>query len=105
MDVFSALADPTRRAVLDILSRRSLTAGEIGQYFSNLTQPGMSKHLRVLRSAKLVKVAVNAQKRVYSLNREGFTELEQWISKYQSFWGANLANLGEYLDKKEGGKK
>ncbi|QRF75386.1 Helix-turn-helix domain protein [Thermoplasmatales archaeon] len=98
MDVFTALSDPTRRAVMDILSQKPLTAGEIGSHFSNLTQPGMSKHLGVLKKARLVKVTVKAQQRVYSLNREGFMELEEWISKYRVFWKANLDSLGEFLD-------
>ena len=105
MDVFSVIADPTRRAVLDILSKRPFTAGEIGSYFSNITQPGMSKHLRVLRKAGLVKVSRKAQKRVYSLNQEGFKELEKWISKYQVFWNANLENLSKTMDNENKGEE
>ncbi len=101
MDVFYAVADPTRRSILDILSRSPLTAGEIGMHFSNITQPGMSKHLRVLRKVNLVSVSVNAQKRIYSLNRDGFTEIELWISKYQKFWNNNLDSLGNFLDSKK----
>lgn len=106
MDVFSAVADPTRRAVLDILSRRPLTAGEIGAYFNGITQPGMSKHLSVLRKVKLVSVSVRAQQRVYSLNHEGFIEIEQWVTKYRKFWSDNLDSLGNFLDngEKEGGE-
>lgn len=97
MNVFSALSDPTRRAILDLLTKRPLTVGEIGSHFSLLSQPGISKHLGILRKTRLVKSNIKAQKRVYSLNREGFEELQEWISKYDKFWSERLDSLGEYL--------
>lgn len=105
MNVFSAVSDVTRRRMLDILTRGPLSAGEIGSHFSNLTQPGISKHLRVLRQAKLVNVTVKAQQRVYSLDFEGFKELHEWISKYDRFWNDALDSLGKYLDSDESGNK
>lgn len=98
MDVFSAVADSTRRAVLDMLSRNPLSVTEIGSFFPDISQPGISKHLKVLKNAGLVKASIRAQKRVYSLNRNGFMELEKWISKYQIFWESNLDSLGRFLD-------
>jgi DNA-binding transcriptional ArsR family regulator len=108
--VFSAVADPTRRAMLDILAEKPSSAGEIGSRFSNITQPGVSSHLRVLREARLVSVTVRAQQRVYALRPEGLRELRQWISKYQAFWPDQLDALEDHLDGKmqrpgEGKKK
>ena len=98
MNAFSAVSDSTRRAMLDLLTDRPLSAGEIGSHFPDLTQPGVSKHLGVLKKAKLVKVAIKAQQRIYSLDRTGFIELDDWIRKYQKFWNENLNALDEYLN-------
>jgi DNA-binding transcriptional ArsR family regulator len=98
--VFSAVADPTRRAMLDLLAVRPRSAGEIGSQFPDLTQPGVSSHLRVLREAHLVSVTARAQQRVYSLRPEGLRELQQWVAKYQGFWPDRLDALEEHLDSK-----
>ncbi len=99
LNSFSAVSDETRRTILDLLIKKPLTVGQINRHFSSLTQPGISKHLAVLRKARLVKVSVSAQNRVYSLDKEGFLELEKWISKYQEFWKSNLDSLVKYLDR------
>lgn len=103
--VFTAVADPTRRAMLDFLVTRPRSAGEIVSRFPQLTQPGVSQHLRVLREAELVSVTVEAQRRIYSLKPEGLRELHAWISKYQRFWSDRLDALQEHLEKKEIVKK
>jgi DNA-binding transcriptional ArsR family regulator len=96
--VFFAVADPTRRAMLDFLVARPRSAGEIVSHFSRLTQPGVSQHLRVLREAQLVGVAVHAQRRIYTLKPEGLRTLHEWISKYQDFWTDKLDTLEQHLD-------
>lgn len=98
MDVFAAIADPTRRRVLDLLAGGSRNAGEIAAAFPRLTQPGVSRHLRVLRDLHLVNVAVRAQQRVYTLNAEGMADLYEWVAKYQAMWPETLDALGRYLD-------
>lgn len=98
MNTFSAISDPTRRRILELLLSGSFSAGELGAHFEQISQPGLSKHLGVLRRAKLVKVSIRAQKRIYSLEQEGFDELEEWLSKYKKFWNKNLDSLQEYLD-------
>ncbi len=103
--VLTAVADPTRREMLDFLVTRSHSAGEIVSRFPQLTQPGVSQHLRVLREAQLVSVTVEAQRRIYSLKAEGLLELHSWISKYQRFWSDRLDALEQHLEKKKGGKK
>jgi DNA-binding transcriptional ArsR family regulator len=100
-NVFSAVADPTRRAMLDLLSVKPLSAGEIVSKFPRLTQPGVSQHLRVLREAQLVGVTVDAQQRIYSLKRDGFRELDDWVSKYRNFWVDKIDALESHLDKRK----
>jgi DNA-binding transcriptional ArsR family regulator len=101
-DVFSALADPTRRQVLDLLSRRERAAGELGRAFPHISQPGISRHLRVLREAGLVKVRHDRQLRVYSLRSERLAEVDAWISKYRGFWETELDSLEAHLDARKG---
>lgn len=98
MNVFAAISDPTRRAMLDLMLKSPMSVGEIAEEFPSITQPGVSKHLGVLRRANLVKVTVMAQKRVYSLNGLGFNEIDDWITKYQRFWSLQLDNLKDFLD-------
>jgi|SRR5579863_3737540 DNA-binding transcriptional ArsR family regulator len=97
-DVFSALADPTRRRVLDLLSRRERAAGELGRAFPQISQPGISRHLRVLREAGLVRVRQEHQHRYYSLRSERLAEVDAWISKYRGLWETELDSLEAYLD-------
>ena len=98
-NVFSAVADPTRRVMLDLLAAKPLSAGEIVAKFPRLSQPGVSQHLRVLREAHLVGVTVQAQQRIYSLKPEGFRELQRWVSKYQDFWAEKMDALETHLEK------
>ena len=98
---FAAVSDPNRREMLDLLAQGPKSAGEIVSHFSDLTQPGVSRHLRVLREAHLVEVRPEAQQRIYALRQEGFRELNEWLSKYQEFWSNKLDALGKHLDKTE----
>lgn len=98
MDAFSAVADPTRRRILDLLARGSRNAGALAAEFPNLTQPGVSRHLRVLRDARLVDVTVRAQQRIYALKPEGMAELYEWVAKYQAMWPETLDSLERYLN-------
>jgi DNA-binding transcriptional ArsR family regulator len=103
--VFSAIADPTRRAILDLLARGSRTAGTIAAQFPRLTQPGVSRHLRVLRNAQLVDVTVNAQQRIYAIKPEGLADLYEWVAKYQAMWPDALDALEHYVDARAVGEK
>jgi len=96
-NVFSAVADPTRRAMLDLLAVRSRSAGDIVSHFPRITQPGVSRHLRVLREAQLVSVTAHAQQRIYALKPKGLQELHEWVSKYQEFWTDKLDALEGHL--------
>jgi DNA-binding transcriptional ArsR family regulator len=87
--------------MLDFLVTGPRSAGEMVSRFPRLTQPGVSRHLRVLREARLVSVRVQAQQRIYELRPEGLRELNEWISKYKAFWAESMDALEEHLDTKK----
>ena len=87
--------------MLDFLSKRPRSAGEIVSRFPQFTQPGVSQHLRVLREAQLVSVTVRAQQRIYTLKPEGLRALHEWISKYQVFWQDKFDSLEVHLEAKK----
>jgi DNA-binding transcriptional ArsR family regulator len=94
---FQALADPTRRAVLDLLRRGSQPAGEIAGAFP-ISRPAISKHLRLLRRAHLVREHREGRNRVYHLNPEPLRALDSWLEQYRTFWSANLASLKSFVE-------
>ncbi|MEW5847507.1 MAG: metalloregulator ArsR/SmtB family transcription factor [Myxococcota bacterium] len=99
MDVFEAIADPTRRAMLDLLADGERPAGDLVLAFPSMTQPGISRHLRVLREVGLVDVRPQAQQRIYALKPERLSELDAWLNKYRAFWPAQLDALERHLDR------
>ena len=105
MDMFSAVADPTRRAMLDMLMRKQRPAGDFVSAFPKISQPAVSKHLRILRDAGLVSVQIHAQQRIYSLEPKALAELDAWIAKYKVFWSDSLDALEQHLSEKKGAKK
>ena len=94
---FQALADPTRRAVLDLLRGGGQAAGEIAQAFP-VSRPAISKHLRLLRRAHLVREHREGRHRVYQLNPEPLRAVDSWLDQYRSFWKANLASLKTFVE-------
>jgi DNA-binding transcriptional ArsR family regulator len=95
--VFSALADPTRRAVLDLLRHGSLPAGRIAAAFP-VSRPAISKHLRILRRAHLVRERREGRRRLYQLNAEPLRAVHSWLSQYRMFWQMNLADLKAFVE-------
>jgi DNA-binding transcriptional ArsR family regulator len=95
--VFSALADPTRRAVLDLLQRGSLPAGRIARAFP-VTRPAISKHLRLLRRARLVHERRQGRYRFYRLNPAPLQAVDSWLEQYRAFWRSSLANLKSFVE-------
>jgi DNA-binding transcriptional ArsR family regulator len=87
-----ALADPSRRTVLERLSRGPVTAGELAALLP-IARPGVSRHLRVLREAGLVEVRQDAQRRVYSLRPEPLAEIDEWLDRYRALWEQRLDAL------------
>jgi DNA-binding transcriptional ArsR family regulator len=94
---FQAIADPTRRAVLDLLRRGSQPAGAIAQAFP-VSRPAISKHLRLLRRAHLVREHREGRHRVYDLNPEPMRAVDAWLDQYRSFWKMNLGNLKTFVE-------
>jgi DNA-binding transcriptional ArsR family regulator len=92
-----ALSDPHRRAALSLLRDRPRSVGELVDALS-LSQPGTSKHLRVLREAGLVRVRVEAQRRVYEIEPGPLAEVGAWLEPYRELWEDRLDALGRHLD-------
>ncbi|MET8679729.1 metalloregulator ArsR/SmtB family transcription factor [Streptomyces sp. NPDC004647] len=94
---FDVLAEPARRRILDLLLERPRLVGELTDHLG-LTQPGTSKHLRVLREAGLVKVRRDAQRRWYELRPEPLAEVDAWLAPYRRLWEERLDVLERHLD-------
>ncbi|MCC2307954.1 ArsR/SmtB family transcription factor [Cellulomonas chengniuliangii] len=90
--VLQALADPSRRTVLEILRDHEATAGELAEALP-IARPGVSRHLRVLREAGLVEARQVAQRRIYQLQPEALMELDDWLEGYRALWGNRLDAL------------
>lgn len=105
MDVFLAIADPTRRSILRLLLRGPRNAGQIGAEFPRLSQPGVSRHLKALRDSGLVSVTVKAQQRVYELQPKRFEDLEEWIRTYAHEQSDRLDRLADFVDERPRPKK
>jgi len=92
MQAFAALADPTRRRIVELLTEREYAAGELANRFA-LSQPAVSQHLRSLRDAGLVRVRRDAQRRIYALEPRGLAEIDAWLARYRRFWATHLDAL------------
>jgi DNA-binding transcriptional ArsR family regulator len=97
MDVFEAVAEPSRRTLLDALRTGERTAGELVATLPELTQPTVSRHLRVLREVGLVEVRSDAQRRIYALRADGLVEMDTWIESYRHFWANHLDALEQHM--------
>jgi DNA-binding transcriptional ArsR family regulator len=101
-DVFAAVDDPTRRRVLDLLSRGELPVRRIAAPFA-MTRPAISQHLRILLRARLVRVRREGRDRYYRLDAKPLRQIHDWVGHYERFWRGKLTALGKFLD--EGAKK
>lgn len=97
-DAFQAVSDPTRRELLDRLSRRTSTVNELSAGF-DMSRPAISKHLRVLLQAHLVSCSKQGRLRLYSMQPERLRDISVWIEGYRRFWEVNLAGLKAYIEK------
>ena len=95
---FNIIAEPNRRAILSLLASSERSVGEIERQLG-LTQPAVSKHLRVLREAGLVESQVDAQRRLYRLKPEPLKEVEAWLAPFREFWSAHVDALEHHLDR------
>jgi DNA-binding transcriptional ArsR family regulator len=101
--MFDVIAEPARRRILDLLLVRPRSVGELVDDLG-LSQPGTSKHLRILREAGLVDVRKDAQRRFYELRAQPLTEVDAWLAPYREQWSSSLDALEAHLDSKAKGK-
>jgi DNA-binding transcriptional ArsR family regulator len=97
---FDVLAEPTRRRILDLLRDDERPVNELVTTL-NVSQPGVSKHLRVLREAGLVEVRTDAQRRLYRVRPEPLAEIDEWLAPYRRLWAERLTALERHLDETE----
>ncbi|MGA7906053.1 MAG: metalloregulator ArsR/SmtB family transcription factor [Candidatus Sulfotelmatobacter sp.] len=95
---FEIIAEPNRRAILSLLASSQQSVGEIERQL-RMTQPTVSKHLRVLRDAGFVESTVDAQRRLYRLNPGPLQELDAWLAQFRRFWSAHFDALERHLDR------
>lgn len=100
MTAFDVLAEPARRRILDVLRAGERSVGELVDRLS-ISQPSVSKHLRVLREAGLVTARVDAQRRRYSVRAEPLAELDAWLAPYREMWTRSLDKLEAELDQED----
>src|SRR5262245_1348167 len=98
MDTFAALADPTRRRIVELLGRGERSAGEIVEEF-DVSAPAISQHLKALRDAGLVQVRADAQRRIYARDPAGLAEIDAWLEGVRRYWGRRLDALERELRK------
>jgi DNA-binding transcriptional ArsR family regulator len=98
--VFEIIAEPNRRAILSLLVSSEQSVGEIERQL-RMTQPTVSKHLRVLREAGFVESTVDAQRRLYRLKPGPFQEVDTWLAQFRRFWSAHVDALERHLDRME----
>jgi len=96
--VFEIIAEPNRRAILTLLVASQQSVGEIERHL-HMSQPTVSKHLRVLREAGFVESTVDAQRRLYRLKPEPFQAVDDWLAQFRRFWSAHLDALERHLDR------
>jgi DNA-binding transcriptional ArsR family regulator len=96
--VFEIIAEPNRRAILSLLVSSQQSVGEIERQL-HMTQPTVSKHLRVLRDAGFVESTVDAQRRLYRLKPEPFQQVDAWLAQFRRFWSAHLDALERHLNR------
>src|ERR1051326_6043815 len=94
--VFEIIAEPNRRAILSLLASSEQSVGQIERQL-RMTQPAVSKHLRVLRESGFVESTVHAQRRLYRLKPEPFQEVDSWLDQFPRFWSAHLDALERHL--------
>jgi DNA-binding transcriptional ArsR family regulator len=102
MDAFVALADPTRRQIIQSLAEGEAAFGDIADQFE-ISRPAVSQHLKVLREARLVTVRKDAQRRIYRIEASGFEEVDDWLDSVRQFWNQRLDQLERVLGKQDEG--
>jgi DNA-binding transcriptional ArsR family regulator len=101
VNAFEALAEPSRRALLDLLREREHSVSDLVEELG-MSQPGVSRHLRILREAGFVDARAEGQRRIYTVRTEPLREVDAWIAPYRRLWADRLDTLERHLDEQEG---
>jgi len=104
MDIFTALADPTRRQIIESLAAGETSFGELADQFE-MSRPAVSQHLKVLRDAGIVTARAQAQRRIYRLNDDSLDELDAWLGRVREFWSQRLDRLERLLGETDEGEQ
>lgn len=96
MQSLAALADPTRRRIVEMLAQGQLSAGTIAKRFA-MSAPAVSQHLQTLKRARLVRARIDAQRRIYELDPAGFSEVDSWLAGIRQFWAGRLDAMEDRL--------
>lgn len=105
MRAFAALADPTRRRIIEILAQGEKPAGDISGQFK-ITPQAVSQHLKILKDAGLVRVRAEATRRLYAVDERGLAEIDDWLAEVRRFWGGRLdAFEKQYLEHRSGQRR
>jgi DNA-binding transcriptional ArsR family regulator len=99
LTTLQVLAEPSRQSILDLLRDGELPVGELAARLG-MSQPAVSKHLRVLKDAGMVTVRAEAQRRLYRIRPEPLAELDEWLAPYRKFWNTRLDHLEQHLDRR-----
>ena len=99
-DVFQAIADPTRRQIIQLLSRQTLSLNGVADQFK-ISRPAISKHIKILAECGLVKVRQEGRERLCEVQLQKLEEVAQWAAQYKQFWGSKLDALENFLDQEE----
>ena len=103
-DPFQALADPSRRAIIDLLSKNKKTINALAENFE-MSRPAVSKHVKILTAAGFIFIEDIGRERYCSLNADGFNAVHDWISYYEQFWTVKLQALDKFLGNQKHGRK
>ena len=100
LDVFQVIADPSRRQILQLLTKDSYNINSISENF-DMSRPAISKHVKILQTAGFVSIKTIGRERHCVLNQEGFDEVRKWINHFDKFWNSKLKNLEKALNSKK----
>lgn len=103
-DVFQAIADPTRREIISLLAKETLTPNEVADSFE-VTRQAISKHLKILAECGLIKISQKGRERFCEAKFDKLNEISVWVDQYKQFWENKFDNLEQYLDKLQKDKK
>lgn len=96
-DVFQAIADPNRRAIINLLSNRSLTVNEVAESF-DVSRPAISKHIKILQECGIINVTKDGRERHCKVEHDQLKEVSEWVDQYRKFWSVKLDALGKHLE-------